>query len=128
SSPLRGGAVTTDCNSILRRHSTYIPAALLCGRRGLATRHASAADRAEAYCWLLTLAAEHRRAQTSVAAFIERLQQLGWIDGRNAHIDTRWATGDADRIRACATELAALAPDVILATGAVTQSFCWRVE
>ena len=69
---------------------------------------------------LLTLAAEDTRAQTFVAAFIERLQQLGWIDGRNVQFDTRWAAGDADRIRAYATELTALAPDIILATGAVS--------
>jgi putative ABC transport system substrate-binding protein len=68
----------------------------------------------------MTLAADDRRAQSFVAAFVERLQQLGWHDGRNALIDTRWASGDADRIRTHAAELVALAPDVILATGAVT--------
>jgi hypothetical protein len=45
---------------------------------------------------------------------------LGWTDGRNARIDTRWAT-NADDIRRHAAELAALAPDVILAaTGTTT--------
>ena len=45
------------------------------------------------------------------------LQQLGWTVGRNVRIDTRWAAGDADRIRRYAAELVALAPDVILAIG-----------
>ncbi len=40
---------------------------------------------------------------------------MGWIDGRNARIDTRWGVADADRIRKYAAELVALAPDVILA-------------
>ena len=47
------------------------------------------------------------------------LQQLGWTDGRNVRIESRWAAGNADIIRKQAAELAALAPDVILATGDV---------
>ena len=46
--------------------------------------------------------------------------QLGWTDGRNVRIDTRWATANADDIRRHAAELVASAPDVILATGAST--------
>jgi putative ABC transport system substrate-binding protein len=46
---------------------------------------------------------------------------LGWTEGRNAWIDTRWATTNADEIRKHASELAALTPDVILAaTGTTT--------
>ena len=41
----------------------------------------------------------------------------GWAIGRNAQIDTRWATANAADIRRHAAELAALAPDVILAHG-----------
>jgi putative ABC transport system substrate-binding protein len=53
-------------------------------------------------------------AQRRVTAFLERLRELGWIDGRNARIDYRWGSGDASRIRAYAAELVRLAPDVIL--------------
>jgi putative ABC transport system substrate-binding protein len=42
---------------------------------------------------------------------------LGWTDGRNVRIDTRWASGDAELIRKYAAELVALAPDVIFASG-----------
>jgi putative ABC transport system substrate-binding protein len=42
---------------------------------------------------------------------------LGWIEGRNLRIDARWGAGDAAAIRKAATELAALAPDVIVAGG-----------
>src|SRR5262245_43816660 len=53
--------------------------------------------------------------QTRVGAFLQGLQQLGWFNGRNVSIDTRWATANATEIRRHAAELAALAPDVILA-------------
>ena len=62
-----------------------------------------------------------RNLQARIAAFLQGLQQLGWADGRNVRIDTRWATTDADDIRRHAAELAALAPDVLVAaTGTVT--------
>jgi putative tryptophan/tyrosine transport system substrate-binding protein len=56
--------------------------------------------------------------QARFAAFLQGLRQLGWTDGRNVRIDYRWGGGDADNIRKHAAELAALAPDVILAAGA----------
>jgi putative ABC transport system substrate-binding protein len=55
-----------------------------------------------------------------MAAFLQDLQQLGWTDGRNVHIDTRWAAGDANLIRKYAAELITLAPDVILTAGSAT--------
>ncbi|MGA6977050.1 MAG: ABC transporter substrate-binding protein, partial [Pseudolabrys sp.] len=55
-----------------------------------------------------------------VGAFRQALQELGWIDGRNVRIDTHWATFNVAGIRKHAEELAALAPDVILAPGAST--------
>ena len=62
-----------------------------------------------------------RNHQARIAAFLQGLAQLGWTDGRNVRIDTRWATTNADDLRRHAAELAALAPDVILsATGTAT--------
>jgi putative ABC transport system substrate-binding protein len=55
--------------------------------------------------------------QTGLAAFVQVLEQLGWAEGRNVRIETRWAGGDARQIRAYAADLAALAPDVILVNG-----------
>ena len=52
-----------------------------------------------------------------LAAFLQGLQQLGWIDGRNARIDTRSAAGNSDYTRKYLAELLTLAPDVILAAG-----------
>jgi putative ABC transport system substrate-binding protein len=51
------------------------------------------------------------------AAFRQGLQQLGWTEGRNLRIDTRSALGNTANARKNATELVALAPDVILSIG-----------
>jgi putative tryptophan/tyrosine transport system substrate-binding protein len=70
---------------------------------------------------LIASAMDEPEFQARMAAFLQGLAQLGWTDGRNVRIDTRWATTNADDLRRHATELAALAPDVILsATGTAT--------
>ena len=56
-------------------------------------------------------------AQTRIAAFRSALQELGWSENRNVRFEIRWAGGDVGRTRAFAAELAAMAPDVILAGG-----------
>ena len=65
---------------------------------------------------LLSDAAEDSEGQARLAAFVQALQQLGWTDGRNVRVDTRWGAADADRYRKYAAELVALAPDVLVAT------------
>ena len=66
---------------------------------------------------LLPAAADDAVFQTRVAVFLQELALLGWTVARNLRIDIRWATADAAEIRRHAAELAALAPDLILATG-----------
>jgi hypothetical protein len=63
------------------------------------------------------IGADDPESQARIAAFEEVLRQLGWTDGRNVRIEHRWGGGDPDNIRKQAAELAALTPDVILATG-----------
>jgi ABC-type uncharacterized transport system substrate-binding protein len=46
-----------------------------------------------------------------IAAFLQEMQRLGWIDGRNLQVEYRWETSD---LRKAATELVALSPEVIL--------------
>jgi putative ABC transport system substrate-binding protein len=69
---------------------------------------------------LLPFASDDSEAQLRVGAFLQELRQLGWIIGGNLRVDYRWGGGNADVIRKYATELAAVAPDVILAHGAST--------
>jgi putative ABC transport system substrate-binding protein len=54
-------------------------------------------------------------APLSSEAFRQTLNQLGWKEGINVRIDTRWGAGDPDRIRAYAKELIGTAPDVAVA-------------
>jgi putative tryptophan/tyrosine transport system substrate-binding protein len=69
---------------------------------------------------LMNTAADDPEGQARVTAFLEGMAQLGWIDGRNMRNDTRWAADNADLYRRYATELVALAPDVILTSGSPT--------
>jgi putative tryptophan/tyrosine transport system substrate-binding protein len=52
------------------------------------------------------------------AVFAKSLQELGWVIGRNVQIDFRYGLGDAAKICKYVEELVALAPDVVLASGA----------
>jgi len=67
---------------------------------------------------LMNLTADDLEASPRVTALAQGLQQLGWTVGRNLRIDYRWGARDADSARRYAPELVALAPDVILASGA----------
>src|SRR5262245_53892133 len=63
-------------------------------------------------------AADNPDVQVWLAAFLQRLLELGWSEGRNLRIESRLgALGDAERTRKYAAELVALAPDVTLASG-----------
>ena len=64
---------------------------------------------------LMPAASDNQRYQAYLAAFLQGLQQLGWADGRNVRIDTRWGALNADLMRKYAGELVALEPDVVLA-------------
>ena len=69
---------------------------------------------------LMSLAADDPEDQARLAAFLQGLQQFGWVAGRNVRIDTRWCRGSLADARKYVAELVALAPDVILATGSAT--------
>jgi putative ABC transport system substrate-binding protein len=65
---------------------------------------------------LLPAASDDVEFQAWLGAFLQALALSGWTTGRNARIDTRWATFNAAEVRRHAAELVALAPDVILAS------------
>jgi putative tryptophan/tyrosine transport system substrate-binding protein len=69
---------------------------------------------------LMNRAADDSEGRARLAAFQQALHQLGWADGGNVRIDIRWGADDVDLERRYATELVALAPDIVFASG--TQS------
>ena len=62
---------------------------------------------------LINLAPDDPEGRARLTAFAQALEQLGWSDGHNLRIDTRWAR--ANDIHKHAAELALLAPDILLA-------------
>jgi putative ABC transport system substrate-binding protein len=79
--------------------------------------HAQHGERMRRIGVLSGLARDDQDNDVRLAAFQQRLQQLGWTDGDNVRIDYRFAAGDPENYRKYAAELVALAPDVILAPG-----------
>jgi putative ABC transport system substrate-binding protein len=65
---------------------------------------------------LMNLIADDAEGQSRIGAFLQRMQELGWSADRNMRIDIRWAGNDNELHRRYAAELAALAPDVFLAS------------
>ena len=63
---------------------------------------------------LMNLAADDPESKARVTPFLQELQKMGWIDGRNVRIDYHWGAGDIERIRRYAAELVGMAPDVIV--------------
>ena len=64
---------------------------------------------------LLALFEYAPESQPRLAAFQRELQNAGWVEGRNIHLEYRWASGDAERFQALAAELVATRPDVLVA-------------
>ena len=79
------------------------------------TVRAQQADRMRAVGVLMPGIATEADRQGWVTEFTQALHKLGWVEGKNIHLEIRWNSGDADRARANAAELVKLAPDVILA-------------
>jgi putative ABC transport system substrate-binding protein len=77
-------------------------------------------DRPKRIGMLMNLASDDSESNDRLTAFLQELNQLGWIDGRNVRIYVRWGAGDVDSFRRYAAELVALAPDVILAASTPT--------
>ena len=79
---------------------------------------AQPSDRVRRIGVLMALTESDGEGQARIAAFREALQKLGWAEGRNMRIDTRWATpGDVESRQRFVKELIALRPDLILSHG-----------
>jgi putative tryptophan/tyrosine transport system substrate-binding protein len=66
---------------------------------------------------VLMSVAEDVEGQARLGAFRAKLEELGWAEGRNARIDVCWCAAEVSRAEACAAQLLAMAPDVILSSG-----------
>ena len=90
---------------------------------------AQQAERVRRIGVLMSTAIDDPQDPARLAGFAQGLQELGWTIGRNLRIDYRWGASNPDNARKYAAELAALAPDVMLASGmeknqgAVTRAF-----
>jgi putative ABC transport system substrate-binding protein len=82
--------------------------------------HAQQADQMRRIGIMTGVVGEESDFKARIAAFSQELQRLGWTEGRNLRIDFRAAAGNVADARKYATELVALAPDVILAAGGST--------
>ena len=69
---------------------------------------------------LLLASQNDLQVRSEVEAFRNRLQELGWIDGRNVRTDTRWAAGNLDLLRDYAAELLSVKPDRLRGFGTPT--------
>ena len=65
---------------------------------------------------LLSQSEGSQEARDRVAAVREGLEKLGWIEGHNLRLETRYANGSADRLGEKAAELVQLRPDVLIAS------------
>src|SRR6516164_5220705 len=99
--------------SYIRRRELLVALGSAAAAWPLAAR-AQQGDRMRRIGVLITLAADDPEAQARIGAFLQGMQEFGWTIGRNVRVDYRWAR-DVNSISRYATELVALAPDVILA-------------
>jgi putative tryptophan/tyrosine transport system substrate-binding protein len=77
---------------------------------------AQQADRVR-HVGVLMAISDDSEGQARISALRGGLERLGWTEGHNLRIDTRWSGGDIERMRSHATELIASKPDLILANG-----------
>jgi len=66
---------------------------------------------------LMTRVTDDPQSRLQVAAFQQRMQELGWTNDVNIRIEYRWGAGEAGQYRKYAAELVGLASDVIVAVG-----------
>src|SRR5437667_7846224 len=92
-------------------------ASLRCGAASPLVARAQQSEPVRRVAVLMNTAADDVEGRERISAFLQRLQGLGWTEGQNVHVDTRWASGMSGGYRKSATELVNLNPEVILANG-----------
>jgi putative tryptophan/tyrosine transport system substrate-binding protein len=66
---------------------------------------------------VLMSVADDQEGRSRLAAFRNKLEELGWVESRNLRIEVCWCDADAVRAAACVAEIAGYAPDVIFSSG-----------
>ena len=89
------------------------------------TARAQPAERVRQLGVLMGMQQSDPHAGPRVAAFERRLQELGWTAGRNVRIDYQWSSENSEKLRAQATELIALAPELIVAAAYEQANHAW---
>ena len=79
---------------------------------------AQQAERMRRLAWLIAFPEKSPLAREIVAAVAQALQRLGWVEGKNIHIEYRFAAGDPALFKSYAADLVGLSPDAILASTA----------
>src|SRR6516164_10047403 len=87
--------------------------------------HAQQPERMRRIGVLMGWPESYHQAQSWVAALREELRKLGWTEGRNIAIDTRWAAADVESMKRFAKELVALQPDLMV-TGSTPATAAMR--
>ena len=100
----------------MRRREFVTGIAGVAATRPLAAR-AQQAERVRRIGMLMSFREDDPEGQQRVALLRHGLKELGWTEGRNIHIDYRWAGGDAARAKGDAAELVSQKPEVIVANG-----------
>ena len=89
--------------------------------------HAQQSDRMRHIGVLMAFSENDPEAQSWAAGFREELGKLGWTEGHNIQIDTRWATADVESLERSAKQLVARQPDLIL-TGSTPATAAMRQQ
>jgi putative ABC transport system substrate-binding protein len=76
--------------------------------------HAQQPERSARIGVLMGIGENDPEARPRVEALEQGFQELGWVKGRNLHLDYRWTAGDPDRARSLAKEIVELKPDLIV--------------
>jgi putative ABC transport system substrate-binding protein len=103
----------------MRRRDFIVGLGSVVAARPLAAR-AQQPERVRHVGVLMNVIQEDPGGAADVMAFRQRLAELGWIEGRNIHIELRWPGGDIDRVQTFAKELVGLRPDVLIGRSSPT--------
>lgn len=105
---------------MLRREFITLLGGMAATTRWPRVARAQQPDRMRRIAALMATDETEQDAQPRLAAFQQELQKLGWTEGRNIQIETRWTMTGVETIQQMAQELVALQPDLVLSSTTAT--------